>query len=119
MLTNLTGRAPIIFEPLNATDTGGYNVNLGYNISGGYGSANLPYQFFLTAYRPNNTPISNAGGYSIGPGGYNQAPMFYADTEEFAGTVSDAEIYAAVAAVLPTSSIAWTQNLQLRIIHGP
>ena len=109
MLTNLTGRAPIIFEPLNATDTGGYNVNLGYNISGGYGSANLPYQFFVTAYRPNNTPISNAGGYSTGPGGYNQAPMFYADTEEFAGTVSDAEIYAAVAAGLPTSSIAWTQ----------
>ena len=109
MLTNLTSRTPIIFEPLNATDTGGYNTNLGYNISGGYGSANLPYQFFLTAYRPNNTPISNAGGYNTGPGGYNQAPMFYADTEEFVGTVSDDEIYAAVAAMLPTSSIAWTQ----------
>jgi hypothetical protein len=108
-LTSLTGRAPIVFEPLNATDTGGYNVNLGYNTAGGYGSRNLPYQFLLTAYRPNNTPISNAGGYGVGPGGYNNAPMFYADTAEFAGTVSDSEIYATIAAVLPTSSIAWTQ----------
>ncbi len=109
ILTGLTGRVPVIFEPLNASDTGGYNVNLGYNVAGGYGSVNLPYQFFVTAYRPNDTPISNAGGYSTGPGGYNDAPMFYAAADEFLGTVSDAEIYAAVAAVIPTSSIAWTQ----------
>jgi hypothetical protein len=108
-LVDLTGRTPVIFEPLNATDTGGYNVNLGYNTLGGYGSMNLPYQFFLTAYRPNDTPVSNAGGYSTGPGGYGAAPMFYADSSEFSGTVSDAEIYAAVAAVLPTCAIAWTQ----------
>jgi hypothetical protein len=108
-LNLLTGRVPIVFEPLNATDTGGYNVNLGYNTVGGYGSVFLPYQFFLTVYRPNNTPISNAGGYNTGPGGYNDAPMFYADAAEFAGSVSDAEIYAAVAAASPTSSIAWTQ----------
>jgi hypothetical protein len=107
-VTDLTGRAPSVLEPLNASDTGGYNVNLGYNTAGGYGSMNLPYQFFVKAYRPNNTPISNAGGYNDGPGGYAHAPMFYADLTEFAGTVSDAEIYAAVAAVLPTSSIAWT-----------
>jgi hypothetical protein len=107
-VTDLTGRAPSVFEPLNASDTGGYNVNLGYNTAGGYGSMNLPYQFFVKAYRPNNTPISNAGGYNDGPGGYAHGPMFYADLTEFAGTVSDAEIYAAVAAVLPTSSIAWT-----------
>ncbi len=108
-LTNLTGRAPVVFEPLNATDTGGYNINLGYNCAGGYGCANLPYQFFLTTYWPNNTPISDAGFYGVGPGGYGTAPMFYADTAEFAGTVSDAEIYAAVAAIVPTCSIAWTQ----------
>lgn len=108
-LMALTGRAPAVFEPLNATDTGGYNVNLGYNTSGGYGSMTLPYQFLLTAYRPNNTPVSNAGAYNDGPGGYNAGSMFYADAAQFAGTVSDSEIYAAVAAVLPTATIAWTQ----------
>ncbi len=109
ILTNLTGRKPIVFEPLNAADTGGYNVNAGYNTSGGYGSFSLPFQFLLTAYRPDSTSDSQGGGYNIGPGSYNSPPMFYADTEQFSGTVSDAEIYAAVAAVLPTSSIAWTQ----------
>jgi len=107
-LTNLTGRAPVIFEPLNATDTGGYNMfDLGYNVAGGYGSPNLPFAFLVTAYRPNATPVSNAGGYSTGPGGYDAAPMFYADTAVLPGAISDADIYAATAAVLPVSTIAW------------
>jgi hypothetical protein len=109
-LQNLTGRTPIIFEPLNAFDTGGYNSNtLGYGVAGGYGSNTLPYQFFVTAFRPNATPVSNAGGYNEGPGGYNTAPMFYADTEQAPGAIDDADIYAAAAAVLPVASIAWTK----------
>jgi hypothetical protein len=111
VLSNLTGRSPIIFEPLNASDTGGYNTNLGYNIAGGYGSMMLPYEFFLTAYRPNATPISNASGYNYGPGGYNSEPMFYIESAELTGGVSDAEIYAAIANTLPTNSVAWTQIL--------
>jgi hypothetical protein len=107
-VTNLTGRAPEVFEPLNPADTGGYNMFLGYNTLGGYGTETLPFQFFVTAYRPNATPVSNAGGYNFGPGGYNTAPMFYADATEFPGAVADADIYAAIAAVLPTATTAWT-----------
>lgn len=107
-LQTLTGRTPKIFEPLNAADTGGYNMNLGYNSAGGYGSMNLPYQFFVTAYRPNDLPISNAGGYNDGPGGYGTGLLAYATTEEFAGNIGDDEIYASVAAVIPASCIAWT-----------
>jgi hypothetical protein len=107
-LTNLTGRAPSVFEPLNATDTGGYGcITLGYNTVGGYGCRNTPFAVFVTAYRPNATPVSHAGGYDLGPGGYNTAPMFYANNSDLPATVSDAEIYAAAAAVLPTASIAW------------
>jgi hypothetical protein len=107
-LDNLTGRAPAIFEPLNATDTGGYNRGtLGYGTAGGYGSYSLPFQFFVTAYRPNETAISNAGGYGNGPGGYNTAPMFYADFVDVSGTISDADIYAAAAAVLPAGYTGW------------
>lgn len=108
-LTSLTGRAPVVFEPLNATDTGGYNLNLGYNLVGGYGSRQLPYQFFLTVYRPANAPTSHAGGYGVGPGGYGSAPMVYADAAEFAGAVSDEDILQTVTAVIPTTSIAWTK----------
>ncbi len=107
-LTNLTGRAPVIFEPLNAADTGGYNSGwLGYGVAGGYGCAALPFQFFVTGYRPNAAPVSHAGGYGIGPGGYNTAPMFYANLENVGGAVTDSALYAAVASVLPTASIAW------------
>jgi hypothetical protein len=107
-LTNLTGRPPQIFEPLNPTDTGGYNsYTCGYGLSGGWGSENLPFQFFVTAYRPNASPVGNAGGYSQGPGGYGIAPMVYADTAEAPGVIADADIYAAAAAVLPVATIAW------------
>lgn len=108
-VTNLTGRGPVVFEPLNATDTGGYNVNTGYGVAGGYGCLFMPYQFLLTVYRPDDLPANHAGGYGAGPGGYDAAPMFYASAAELAGNVSDAEIYAAIASVTPTSSIAWTR----------
>jgi len=107
-LTNLTGRAPVIFEPLNATDTGGYNAGtLGYGVAGGYGCSSLPFQFFVTGYRPNSSPISNAGGYGCGPGGYDTVPMFYGSLASLPAAVADADIYALTAAVLPTASIAW------------
>ena len=111
-LVNLTGRQPRIFEPLNASDPGGYDTGtLGYGVCGGYGSINLPFQFFVTAYRPNATPISNAGGYNSGPGGFGCTPMLYADTTIYAGVISDAEIYTTIAAALPTCGVAWTTLL--------
>jgi len=107
-LTNLTGRNPAIFEPLNASDTGGYCTGtLGYGVAGGYGCTSLPFQLFVTGFRRNATPVSNAGGYGVGRGGYNTAPMFYANLENASGAVTDADIYAAAASVLPTATIAW------------
>jgi hypothetical protein len=107
-LQDLTGRAPVIFEPRNPADTGGYNAQMGYGVAGRYGSMALPYQFFVQAFRPNSLPVNNASGYGAGPGGYNAAPTFYAETSEFQGNISDAEIYASIVDVLPTTSIAWT-----------
>lgn len=108
-LTQLTGKAPQIFEPFNATDTGGYNLNLGYNTLGGYGCLTLPFQFFVTAYNPSSISAIDDGGYGCGPGGYNTSPMFYASLSEFSGKISNSDIYAGIAAVIPTASIAWTK----------
>lgn len=103
-----TGRTPFIFEPLNAGDTGGYSSHtLGYGLCGGYGSETLPFQFFVRAFRPNMSPVSNAGGYDTGPGGYNTAPIFYANISDIPGLVTDDDIYAAVASVLPVATTAW------------
>lgn len=109
VLLGLTGRNPVIFEPLNATDTGGYNISGGYCVVGGYGCNSIPYQFFVTAYRPVDLPTSHLGGYGLGPGGYCAAPMFYASTWQLSGNVSDTDIYAAIEAVIPTASVAWTR----------
>jgi hypothetical protein len=112
VLLQLTGRHPKIFEPTNSSDTGGYNTStLGYNTTGGYGSMMLPYQVFVTAYRPNSTPVSNAGGYNMGPGGYNNAPMFYIESIDTTGVLNDVEIYAAITETLPVNAVAWTHLL--------
>jgi hypothetical protein len=107
-LQDLTGRTPAVFEPRNPLDTGVYNISMGYGVSGGYGSMAMPYQFLVQARRPDSLAVSNASGYTVGPGGYNTAPAFYADASEFQGNISDAEIYASIASVVPTSTIAWT-----------
>ena len=108
-LSLLTGKAPVIFEPFNTSDTGGYNVNLGYNILGGYGCLTLPFQFFVTAYNPLSISAIDDGGYGCGPGGYNTSPMFYASLNEFSGFISDSDIYAGITSVVPTASVAWTK----------
>lgn len=90
-LTQLTGRAPLIFEPRNAMDTGGYGtptetVSNGafYGGPGGYGSLTLPFQVFVTAYRPNGSG------------------------DILTGAVTDAEIYAAIADCIPAGTVGWT-----------
>lgn len=109
-LTAETGRAPVIFEPFNTGDTGGYNSNtLGYNTIGGYGSLMMPYQFFVTAYRQVVVSAGNDGGYNLGPGGYGTAPMAWSDLADDPGLITDAEIYAAIVAVLPVNAVAWTR----------
>ena len=148
-LTDLTGRAPLVFEPWNPADCGawdtgtlsyagnnftpvivggydvgpgGYDVGLGmqYDLpaqptgqsfggTGFWASTDLPYQLFVTAFRPLTGGIPNAGGYDIGPGGYDVGlTMQYVDMSQIQSKVSDAEIYAAVAKCQPAGVTAWT-----------
>ncbi|MBB3175423.1 hypothetical protein FHR90_003278 [Endobacter medicaginis] len=80
-LLNLTGQQPQIFEPRFTADAGGYGtVGTAYNAAGGWGSYRMPFQFFITAYRP-------AAGSAF--------------------TATDAQIQAAVVSVLPAAVVAW------------
>ncbi|MGC9269005.1 hypothetical protein [Acidiphilium sp.] len=109
-LTAQTGRIPAVFEPFNTGDTGGYNSGaLGYNTSGGYGNLLLPYQCFITAYRPIVAGSGNDGGYNTGPGGYGVSPMAWSDLSNDPGLITDSEIYASIVAVLPVNAVAWTR----------
>ncbi|WP_201728971.1 hypothetical protein [Acidocella sp. C78] len=107
-----TGREPMIFEPANTGDTGGYGAStLGYGVRGGYGSLALPYQCFVTAYRPRVAGSGASGGFGYGPGGYSTAPLAWSDLAQDVGLATDADIYATIADVLPVNAIAWTRLL--------
>jgi hypothetical protein len=90
-LTDLTGIRPIIFEPADTTDTGGYNRGgVGYNVAGGWGDLDLPFQAFITAFRPSGGGISGVSGYGNiglgitttgGLGGYGQGTIEWANLE--------------------------------------
>lgn len=120
-LTDLTGIRPVIFEPANTTDTGGYNRGgVGYNVAGGWGDLNLPFQAFITAFRPSGGGISGVSGYGNsaagisstgGLGGYGQGAIEWASLEMVQGAITDADIYATVAAAMPIATIGWTRGL--------
>lgn len=107
ILKQITGRAPIIFEPMRPADTGCYNgPALAYDLAGGWGSVNLPNQFFLTAFRPSKNGVANVAGYGC-CGGYGVGPTEYVDLTMISNEVTDQEIIETVANALPAASIAW------------
>ena len=121
-LADLTGRNPVIFEPAHTPDTGGYGssgmsagTGLGYGVAGGYGSLMLPFQFFVTAYRPAGQGVANVAGYGhIGgfngmPGGYGSGAIEYVTPSMFAASPSDQDILNTINDVRPAATIAWTR----------
>ena len=114
VLQDLTGRMPQVFEPGLTSDTGGYGSvasaggGVGYCAGGGWGSLDLPFQCFVTAYRPVGSGISLLSGWGDSAGGYGTGALEYASLSMVQGQVTDADIYAAVASVMPVATIAWT-----------
>jgi len=109
VLTDLTGRTPTVFEPACAADTGGWGLALGYGMAGGWGSLSLPFQCFVTAYRPHGTGISSVSGWGDVSGGYGIGATEYASLAMVTGQVTDMDINVAIADTLPVAAIAWTR----------
>jgi hypothetical protein len=115
VLEDLTGRSPVVFEPARATDTGAYGTTAGgwsglaYGAAGGWGSLILPFQVFVTAYRPIGSGIAFVAGWGSGCGGYNAGALEYGNLAMLQGQVTDADIAAATAGVLPIATIGWLQ----------
>jgi hypothetical protein len=116
-LEHLTGFSPQIFEPANAGDTGAYGaiavgsttafLGLAYGTAGGWGTPQLPFQFFVTVRRPENQGASSIAGYGTGFGGYGIGPIAYFDLALLGGLVDDEDIAQSLAKVLPVTTIAW------------
>lgn len=108
VLTDLTGRTPIIFEPSRPADTGAWGGPLGYGSVGGWGSLALPFQCFVTAFRAQGNGISQVAGWGQNAGGYGQGSITYASLDMIQGAITDSDIDAAIARVMPVSTVAWT-----------
>ncbi|WP_145533555.1 hypothetical protein [Yersinia alsatica] len=111
ILTEMTGKEPIIFEPQRPQDTGAYGgPTIGYGMAGGYGSLMIPYQAFVTAFRPTGSGIPFVAGYGSTPSGYSiPSRGQYASQSMLTGFITDAQVYEAVAAVKMEGTIVWVR----------
>jgi hypothetical protein len=109
-LTLLTGQAPIIFEPWNTGDAGGYGCpNVAYGAAGGWGSMNLPGQAFVTVTRTSGSGVPNVGGYGSNLGGYGIGATEYVGPSNEQIGITDDDIYATIITTKPTGVICWTK----------
>lgn len=109
VLLQLTGRAPIVFEPQRPADTGGYGVACGYSAGGGYGSLAYPYQSFVTAFRPAWTGLASIAGYGTPTGAYNIGSQAEYASLSTVGGIQDNDIYAAIDSVRVAGTIIWAR----------
>lgn len=107
----LTGNTPVVFEPSRPADTGAYGgPAIGYGAAGGYGSHCLPYQAFVVVSRPRGQGIPQVAGYGISTAGYGSASRAqYVSWGMVKGSVTDAQIYAAIEAVKPEGTLVWVR----------
>jgi hypothetical protein len=116
-LKALTGSRPIIFEPANCMDTGSYGsalmtsahpgAGLAYGRAGGWGSMDLPFQFFITVVRPPTPGISLLAGYGTPNGGFGAGVISYVDLTALSEYVTDENIQDTLCNLLPVNATAW------------
>lgn len=133
-LYHLTGVVPRIFEPAWPPDTGGYGfvgMTAGTGLAfasatgtpagaGGWGSLNIPFQFYITAYSGNvSAGVGGIAGYYTGSGGdfggwgaasnggaTSGSIQLLADAS-VSVIVSQDDITNLVASVVPAGSVPW------------
>jgi hypothetical protein len=107
-LTDLTGKAPVIFEPWNTGDTGAWDEgHFAWDIGGGWGDTILPAQSFVNVIPP-GSGIPGAPGWDCAAMGWDVGGM-WGDMSLIAGSITDADIYATINKTRPTGAIVWTQ----------
>lgn len=110
VLKLLTGKTPAIVEPSNPHDTGGWDGGSFYFDAAGCWGDPLPFQSFLTVYRPDTSLVSlaewDAYRFSWDQGAY------WSDLPPNA--ITDASLIAAVESTRALGSVIW-----MRIASAP
>lgn len=113
VLKDVTGQAPIIFEPNRPMDMGALNspTSAGYCGVARLGSMAVPYTAMITAFRPVATGGTAGAAYCAAPSqSALNTPLASSYTNSSSYTrssASDADIYAAVDAVKPVGTVMW------------
>lgn len=110
VLTLVTGRAPDIFEPSNTTDSGGWDGGAYWDVDAFRWGAPMPYQSFITAYRP-LTQANSLGELDSWRWSWDS---YGAWSDMPTTSLTDAAIIAAVESTRMTGTIVW-----LRILDNP
>lgn len=112
----LTGYHPVIFEPWNPMDCGGYNVadapqTIGYGTHGSYGSGSYPAQVFIDVFVNAFDAMGNYSGYNSDYGGYNAngglARLWYGGDSLINRIVTDEDIYQTINITKPEGVRCW------------
>ena len=106
ILTDLTGQAPLIIEPLNIADTSAIGVNFFLGVNGRLGSYGMPYQALINVKRASIVGWPNVAGLATNQFGLNSSPYASLISLEDSG-VSDKDIYQAIESVKPVGTIVW------------
>lgn len=108
IITQLTGKAPVILEPTRPSDTGVWDgQGIGWDVAGGWGSNLLPYQAFVTVFRPAGQGVPNIAGWDVPVGAWDTPSQFAWTTAAQVDGLTDADLYAAVESVRPISYTIW------------
>lgn len=110
VLTLITGRTPDIFEPSNTNDSGGWDGAFYWDTGVGKWGAPMPYQSFVTAYRP----LTNAQSLGELDSWRWSWDSYGAWSDQQITSITDAAIIAAVESTRMTGSIVW-----MRILDNP
>lgn len=110
VLTLITGRTPDIFEPSNTNDSGGWDGEFYWDTGVGKWGDPMPYQSFVTVYRP----LTNAQSLGELDSWRWSWDSYGAWSDQQITSITDAAIIAAVESTRMTGSIVW-----MRILDNP
>jgi hypothetical protein len=108
IITQLTGKAPIIFEPRRPSDTGVYGgPGLFWGRMGGWGTNSRPYQSFVTVFRPPGQGVPYVAGYGIPTGAWSTPSRAEWTNASMLEGLTDNDLYAAIESVRPAGYTIW------------